>query len=412
MNQKRSESPEAARLAGDDLRMRLALLKQSTVLAGLDESVLADLAGKATVVDLAPGEAVFRKGEASDSMYFIAKGCIRIHDGDYVFTQLAPPQSFGEYALIHDSLRTASATASATACEATTLLKLDRMVFQQHLRDNCEFLHSLLQSMFKRIVEKDFTEEQINWNREELRRQRDELERQRQQLTQMNAVKDKFFSIIAHDLKSPLMALSMMSRALSERPGYLTPEKAQEYARLVHESAMISCRLMENLLDWSRMQTNSIAFVMEPVDLHRTVCENFALLDICARHKRITLSSEVPENVRVLADARSVSAIVRNLVSNAVKYTPEGGRVAVTAVPGEKHVEWSVTDSGVGIEPRRLDEVFRIDVSSSTRGTADELGTGLGLKLCKEFVERNRGVIQMTSEVGKGTKVTVTLPRA
>jgi two-component system sensor histidine kinase/response regulator len=394
---------------------RVELLRHSNVLSGIEDCLLADLAAKVAVVELGPGEALFRKGDPPDAMYIVAKGRIRIHDGDYLFTELEPPSSLGEYALVRDAPRTASATARGSA----TLLRLDRDTFHRQLSDDAGFLHGLLRSMLARIVEKDVTEEEISRNREEIRRQRDqiasqrdELERQRQQLAQMNAVKDKFFALVAHDLKNPLMALSLMSKALSDRPEFLTPQKTQEYAQLTHESATLACQLMENLLDWSRSQSNGIRFVAQPVSLHGSVRDNFALLGLCARNKRIALRNEVPVDLTVLADPRSISTIVRNLVSNALKYTPPGGQVTVRATGTPSEVLWSVSDTGVGIEPDRLADLFRGDVYATTRGTADEMGTGLGLKLCKEFAERNRGAIRVTSEQGKGTTFTVTLPRA
>jgi signal transduction histidine kinase len=368
-----------------------------------------------SVVELGPDQALFRKGEPPDAMYVLAKGRIRIHDGDYLFTELEPPASFGEYALVQDAPR----TASATACGSASLLRLDRDIFRRQVSDEFGFLHGLLRSMLGRIVEKDVTEEAISRNREEIRRQRDqiasqrdELERQRQQLAQMNAVKDKFFAIVAHDLKNPLMALSLMSRTLSERPEYLTPEKTQEYAQLTHESATLACQLMENLLDWSRSQSNGIRISTQPVKLRSAVHDSFALLGLCARNKRIALHNEVAEGVMVLADPRCVSTIGRNLVSNALKYTQPGGDVTVRATGTPSEVLWSVSDTGVGIEPERIPDLFRSDVYATTRGTADEMGTGLGLKLCKEFAERSRGAIGVLSELGKGTTFTVTLPRA
>jgi two-component system, sensor histidine kinase and response regulator len=366
-------------------------------------------------VELTAGQSLFHKGDSPDTMYVVVQGRIRIHDGDYTFTELVPPASFGEYALIDDVPRTASATAG----EPTTLLRLDRATFQRQLRRHDGFLYALLRSAVGRIIEKDATEEAISRNREaisaqldQLAKQRDELDRQRQQLVLVNAVKDQFFAIIAHDLKNPLMSLSIMARALSERPAYLTPEKAQEYAQLAHRSATIACQLMENLLDWSRSQTGNIQFVQEAVGLHGVVRENFALLALCAQQKQVALRNEVPEDVAVWADARSVSTIMRNLVSNALKYSATGGVVTVRATPGPAQVEWSVADGGVGMPAQTLAELFRPDVYATTRGTANEAGTGLGLKLCKQFAERNNGVIRVASEEGKGTTVTVTLPRA
>jgi signal transduction histidine kinase len=396
-------------------RERLTLLRRVAAFGELQDDDLLTVAAKLTVVDLVPGGRLFDKGAVSDAMYVVVDGSIRIHDDDYTFTHIEPPECFGEYALFHDSPRTASATARVK----TTLFKIDRALFASELRENNAFLRGLLHATLRRIIEKDATEEQISANREKLRAQRDqiasqcdELERKRLELAQINAVKDKFFSIIAHDLKSPLMSLTMMSRALSERPAYLTPEKAQEYANLVHRSATIACRLMENLLDWSRSQTNSIHFTMEPVNLHKAVRENFALLDICAQQKSVALCNEVPEELRAYADVQSVSAIARNLVSNAVKYTAPGGRVTASARAVQACVEWSISDTGVGIEPHRLGKVFGEEGCGSTRGTADEMGTGLGLKLCKEFAEKNNGQIRVISEAGKGTTFLVTLPKA
>jgi signal transduction histidine kinase len=409
------QGASAAWLSPEELQARLKLLKSATVLAGLNTGILTGLAANLTVLELARGERIFRKGDPCDSMYIVAAGSVRIHDGKYTFTQIDPPGSFGEYAIVQGSTRTASATARCR----TTVFKVDCALIHRQFGNNCDFVQGLLKAVLSRVLEKDCTEMQICQNRREIKRQRDQITRQRdamekqhEQLVHMQAVRDKFFEVVVHDLKNPLMGLNILSRNIALEKKTLTLRKAQTYTRMVCDTVANSSRLLENLLDWWRSQTDDLQFVIDAVNLHRTVRDSLALQATCAQQKRITMHNQVPQGVLVLADARSLFSVLRNLTANAVKYTNPGGHVTVAAEPIKNCVEITVSDTGVGIDPQRLKRVFRGAPGFTTCGTAGEAGTGLGLKLCREFVKRSHGTIRVASEPGKGTTFTVRLRRS
>lgn len=414
---KRLREPRFSRraLSPSERRLRLRFLKGASILAGLDGRVLAKLATDLTVLELEPGQSVFRKGDPGDSMYIVVRGSVRIHDGKYVFTHIEPPGSFGEYALAQNSTR----TASATARDRTTLFKLDRALVQRQFRNNCEFTQSLLQAVLSRMIEKDAMEKQISANRLQIRHQRDQLARQRDDLTKqhrqlirMQAERNRFFEAIMHDLKNPLMGMNLLERSIALEHRNLTAKSARKYLTMIRDTVACSGRLLENLLDWWRSRSGTMQFVPVSINLRRAVQETLTLQRPCARPKRIALRNDTPPSLVVLADARSLSSILRNLVSNAVKYTPPGGSVTVTARALRTRVEVDVKDTGVGMDPQQMAKVLRGGPGISTSGTAGETGTGLGLKICREFVKQNGGTLRATSEPDKGTTFSLSLRKA
>ncbi|MFO7257459.1 MAG: tetratricopeptide repeat-containing sensor histidine kinase [Bacteroidota bacterium] len=230
------------------------------------------------------------------------------------------------------------------------------------------------------------------------------------QLQRLNATKDKFFSIISHDLRGPLNSLTSFSELLINHMDQLTRSEIQSLARDLDLSVKNLYGLLENLLEWSRSQTGTMHFMPEPFDLSALLEENRSLLSQQAQNKRITLLSEAPEGVIVRAHKHSVSTVIRNLISNAIKFTPQGGviKLNIQIESGEAIV--SVADTGVGMDQDAIEKIFRIDAKHTTMGTANEKGTGLGLILCKEFVEKNHGKIWVTSEPGKGSIFYFSLP--
>lgn len=230
------------------------------------------------------------------------------------------------------------------------------------------------------------------------------------QLQRLNATKDKFFSIISHDLRGPLNSLTSFSELLINHMDQLTRSEIQSLARGLDLSVKNLYGLLENLLEWSRSQTGTMHFMPEPFDLSALLEENRSLLSQQAQNKRITLLSEAPEGVIVRAHKHSVSTVIRNLISNAIKFTPQGGviKLNIQIESGEAIV--SVADTGVGMDQDAIEKIFRIDAKHTTMGTANEKGTGLGLILCKEFVEKNHGKIWVTSEPGKGSIFYFSLP--
>jgi PAS domain S-box-containing protein len=243
------------------------------------------------------------------------------------------------------------------------------------------------------------------WKAEaEVREKNDELRR-------LNVEKDKFFSIIAHDLKSPFHTFINLTRMMEEKFPSFTLVKNLEYIRMIGDSAVNLFRLLENLLDWAKLQRGMISVNPVSISVLSAVESNLDMVRDHARKKNIDVSTDVPEDMQVYADERMVDGILRNLITNAVKFTQPGGKIAVAAKHQDRtHIVISVRDTGIGISRKMCDNLFRLDVSSGRPGTEGEVSTGLGLILCKEFVERNGGTISVKSKPGKGSVFSFTLP--
>lgn len=232
------------------------------------------------------------------------------------------------------------------------------------------------------------------------------------ELKQLNATKDKFFSIIAHDLKNPFITILGFSDLLLNDYNELTDEEILFYIEEMKKSADISHNLLQNLLQWSRSQTGRIEFNPVKLNLSDLIKENFNLLNATATNKQIELISEVPDNLFINADEEMIKTILRNLISNAIKFTPKGGKVKICSRIQNNFIETCVEDTGIGMSEEIMSKLFRLDVSHTSKGTDQEAGTGLGLILCKEFVEKNNGTIRVESEPGKGSRFIFTLPTA
>lgn len=235
---------------------------------------------------------------------------------------------------------------------------------------------------------------------------------QNTELQELNATKDKFFSIISHDLKGPLNSLSSFSGLLINYFDSLSKEEIQTLAKDLDKSLKNLFALLENLLEWSRSQTGAIEFKPEAFNLSELMQDNLELLTAQARTKDITLHYSHGQPVTVMAHKNSVTTVIRNLISNAIKFTPTGGTITLSATKSNEEALISIADTGVGMSKEVIDKIFRIDAKHSTKGTADEKGTGLGLVLCKDFVEKNNGSIGVQSEEGKGSTFYFTLPTA
>jgi len=239
----------------------------------------------------------------------------------------------------------------------------------------------------------------------------DSLIKSESQLREVIATKDKFFSIIAHDLKNPLSVISNMSSHLLRNHREFSEEKKIAYVQLINESSHILYKLLENLLEWSRAQTGNLNFEPKEFDLHELSTNNLALFEEQAREKSIDIEAYIEENSLITADYNMINTVMRNLISNALKFTYPGGKVKVFSKRENGTYSLYVSDSGIGIDTEDLKKLFRIDVSHSTLGTENEEGTGLGLILCKEFIDKHNGNIQVQSKIGEGTTFIVTLPK-
>ena len=231
------------------------------------------------------------------------------------------------------------------------------------------------------------------------------------QLRELNATKDKFFSIIAHDLKSPFNAIVGFSEILVEQIREKDYAGIEEYAGYIHTSSLRAMSLLSNLLEWSRTQIGRMNYTPEKIGLQAIINEAIELLTDSAKQKGITILSTIPENLIVFADKTMISTVLRNLVSNAIKFTNSGGHINFTAQQIDDELLVSVADNGVGIRKESLPSLFLIEESKSTSGTEKETGTGLGLILCKEFIEKHGGRIWVESEEGVGSTFKFTLPK-
>lgn len=249
-------------------------------------------------------------------------------------------------------------------------------------------------------------------NNQQLRHTNKTIHQQNQELQELNATKDKFFSIISHDLKSPLNSLTAFSGLLINHADALSREEIQMLATDLDKSLKNLLSLLENLLEWSRAQTNQMEVEPEALPLRELVQANVDLLQKMADNKKIRIHTNVPLSTTAMAGRNQLNAVLRNLISNAVKFTETGGRVTISAVEWKDMVEVSVQDTGVGISKNVMDKLFRIEHKHSSNGTANEKGTGLGLMLCKEFIEQHGGQLSVDSKEGIGSTFRFTVPIA
>jgi PAS domain S-box-containing protein len=231
-----------------------------------------------------------------------------------------------------------------------------------------------------------------------------------EELRELNNSKDKFFSIIAHDLKSPFQGLLGCSNFLMNEFDTLETEDKWKLTQDINGASKNLYKLIENLLHWSRMQLSNIEFQAERINLFDEVNYVFKILESSAKNKNITLVNQIARTIHINADLNMLNSVFQNLISNAIKFTPEGGDITVSAIRKEVFAELTISDSGIGIRPEDLDKLFRIDSHFSTKGTNNEEGTGLGLILCKEMIEKHNCSIWVESEYGKGTSFKFTIP--
>lgn len=227
---------------------------------------------------------------------------------------------------------------------------------------------------------------------------------------ELNATKDKFFSIIAHDLRSPFNSISGFSSLLIKQIQEKDYDGIEKYAGIIQNSSQQAMDLLMNLLEWTQSQTGRMVFTPENINIVDLINQSIELFSALAQQKSISVSSELSVNQPVFADKAMINTILRNLISNAIKFTNSGGEIVVSTEQMLHELVVSVSDNGVGMDQESISKLFRIDKSHSTLGTENEKGTGLGLLLCKEFAERHGGRIWVDSETEKGSKFFFSIP--
>jgi signal transduction histidine kinase len=239
----------------------------------------------------------------------------------------------------------------------------------------------------------------------------EKLIKSEKQLKELNSTKDKFFSLIAHDLISPFNIILGYSDMLVQSVNVNNFKEVEEFSQLIFNATKRTHSLLVNLLDWSRLQTGRISFNPVVVNVFDVINEILGLSKNSASQKEIYINVEIKQGLIVIADQNMLNTVFRNLISNAIKYTPQNGLINISALYNSKsEFEFSIRDTGVGIKSDDIDKIFSIDVNFSTTGTANETGTGLGLMLCKEFIERHKGKIWVESKINEGSNFRFTIP--
>lgn len=253
-------------------------------------------------------------------------------------------------------------------------------------------------------------QQELRRKNEQLQGKNAQLDEKNAQLMKLTASKDKFFSIIAHDLRAPFTGLMGLTEVLAEEFDAYSRDQLRGMLRRLHGSSERVYSLLENLLTWSRLQRGLIEHTPEEIFIDNLIERIIPLFASKAEQKQVLIRSMIPQKTVAYADLRMVNTVIRNLLSNALKFTDAHGIIEVSAKSGQESVEIAIADTGIGMSREYQEKLFRIDAKSSRQGTAGETGTGLGMILCKEFVDRNGGRIWVESEEGKGSTFRFTLP--
>ncbi|MGD9994896.1 MAG: ATP-binding protein [Salinivirgaceae bacterium] len=392
----------------------LYLLKEVEIFSAFDDSILMEFVKSMTEVHLKKDDALFKKGDIGNAMYIIIEGSVQIHDNDYIFTTLNNKQFFGEYSLIDSAVR----SATVTAIRDSKLLELKQSIFNQVTQQRPELWKNVLVSLIKRLRDYNILEEKLTKRTLEIQRskfaleeEKENIKTQKKQLEDVNATKDKFFTIIAHDLKNPFSTVISISDLLIQKQEKIAPEQAHEYIKQINKYSRGAFNLLENLLQWAKSQTGSLKISFKRANISEIVNEVVELLDVNASQNQIKVETSIGKHLHAYIDVDMVKTIFRNLLSNALKFTPKNGLVRIEAKEDGDMLQLKVWDNGKGIEPELLNQLFKIDMKQHL-SQEDAPGTGLGLIICKEFVLKNGGEIWAESEVNKETTFYFTLPKA
>jgi len=377
-----------------EISERVRFLKEVSIFSESPDYLLFQIAENLIEIDVPEGDHIVLKGELGDSMYILIEGRVKVHDGDHIFSVLKKGNVFGKYYLIDRKERSATVTALMTS----RLFMFHQDIFYEITKNESTVVKGILKALVGRLRDMNIAEEQ--------------LELQKKELIDLNATKDKFFSIIAHDLRSPITTLISLSELLKTDFDLLTPTQQTEILNSLSDLSKNYLKLLDNLLQWARMQTGRLKPEPEKFVIDVIIGEVVQFYKIYASEKQINLEFKPSPGYEVYADKNMIKTVLRNLISNAIKYTAPGGIVNIETNDSDKIVEVIVKDDGVGITPEILEKLFHLDQGYTTRGTANEKGTGLGLILCKEFIEKNRGKLSVESERGIGSKFHFTLPKA
>lgn len=284
-------------------------------------------------------------------------------------------------------------------------------IYSYRIRSINRINKELEQKVKKRTIELESSRNQILEQKQLLEQQANQLSDKNLELVKLNNTKDKFFSILAHDLKNPIQIILGFTELLYNKKDNLDVSKRNKFTYLAFETAQHVSDLLTNILDWSRTQTNNIKFRPLPHDICKIIDSNISMFNIIAGYKNIEIISSCSVSHNIMLDIDMINTILRNLITNAIKFTNEDGSINIVVSETANSIEISVIDDGIGMSKSKLDALFESTSTISSPGTNMESGTGLGLSLCKDFIERHRGTLNIQSEEGVGSTFTFTIPK-
>lgn len=390
-----------------EIENRIEILKSISIFKSLDEVLLHDIANALIKKSLDKNTILFNKGDKNYALYIIVEGKVKVHDEDHTFAEFGKGQYLGEYSLVDSTPR----SASVTALESTSLLGLDQKIFYNLITSRNEISIAMLKGLVLRLRDYNKLEAELTQKNIEIEHQKKELEKQRGELEALNATKDKFFAIIAHDLKNPFSTVLGLSELLAREFETFDSKSLKDFITQIYKYSNNTFNLLENLLQWSMLQTDRIPLRPTVINLKHVIEENLELLTGNAKNKEIEMQIISSNACSAYIDANQITTVVRNLISNAIKFTPNNGKIIVRVDDDGEFWSVSISDNGIGIDKKDIKKLFLIDSNPTTIGTSQEKGTGLGLILCKEFVERNGGHIWVESTHGKGSTFSFTVPK-
>jgi len=294
-------------------------------------------------------------------------------------------------------------------------LSINRRLIEKDLRLSELRYKKLNKQLEQKVIERTHDLEAANYRLHQELTERtlaeEALKKNELQLKELNATKDKFFNIIAHDLKNPFTSLLGSTELLCKNIHKMDSEEIKELAIILNDSAKSGYAILQNLLDWSRSQTGLLKFNPGRFNLNELISNNISNLQFLADNKEINLHFEAERDIYIITDENMINTVLRNLISNSIKFTHKGGKINIGSIVNPDEVIISVKDNGIGIPEEDINKLFRIDTKYSMPGTENEQGTGLGLKLCREFVEKQGGKIWVESIEGKGSEFMFSIPK-
>lgn len=394
-------------ISSNEIDKRISILKSIAIFDDLEDSLLHEIALELSLIKIDAGEVLFRKNDKDFALYLIENGRVKVHDGDHVYAHFESNQYIGEYSLVDSTPRSASVTAE----EPTKLLRLDQENFFALITKRPNISEAMLKALVLRLRDYNKLEAELTQKNKEIERQAQELDKQRKELEALNSTKDKFFAIIAHDLKNPFSTVLGLSELLAKEFENFDSDSLRNFITQIYKYSNNTFNLLENLLQWSMVQTGRMPLRPKMVNLKSIIEENVELLSGNAKNKNIDIQVVSSNDCTAYVDVNQITTVVRNLLSNAIKFTPTDGNIEVIVESKGDYWEIVVKDNGIGVSEDDIKKLFLIDSNPTTIGTSKEEGTGLGLILCKEFIERNGGEIWVESKVEQGSTFYFTVPK-